>query len=113
MGGIEMFELPQSRRVTQAYARYGAVVLTTIVLWLIAGMFLAIGLISLSPNSDSGARSSGLAIASWFVAAALCFVASIIIDVRILSQRSLRFLPFVYIGVLAVAIGVSQVAPHL
>lgn len=109
MRGVELFDLPERRRI-QTYARYGAVGVTMFVLWSIAAVFVAIGIISSTQDSDSGLTHSRLPILAWFGAAALCFVASIAIAIRILSQRSLRYLPVAYLGVLCLAVGITQIA---
>ena len=113
MGANKMTEPIEPQRVQQTYARYGAAAISTIALWAIAAMFVVIGLIALAPSQPDQLGDSGLSIVSWFIAAALCVIASVIIDIRILSERSLRTLPFVYLAVLAMAVGVTQVGLHL
>lgn len=110
--GPEVFDLPESRRVTQARARYAAVFATTFVLWAITAVFVAIGIISSTQDPDGGLTHSRSPILAWFAAGLLCFVASVAVAIRILSQRSSRFLPVAYLGVLCLAVGITQIALH-
>jgi cell division protein FtsW (lipid II flippase) len=106
----DVFEFPRSRKVTQAYIRYATVAFTTLTLWTIGAMFVAIGVISLTVDEEAGPRRSIASTVVWLGAGAVCIVASIAIDIRILSRRSLRVLPLVFLLVLLLALAVSQIA---